>query len=154
VKSSVSMTAIGFGGSGSFTKMYKRENRRSGFLEMIGRKGFSSLWSMVSSVVAFENIKSFCSTFCFLYLYLLAIRGFFLLRREYPDGPPLFLLYALESFPIFFRVFLLHATAHFVIFHPFFLFHSHNGFQYFLQSFYYIQLDFSTLFARFEKMQG
>jgi hypothetical protein len=70
MKSSVSMTAIGFGGSGSFTTIYKRENRRSGFLEMIGRKGFSSLWGMVSSVVAFENIKSFCSTSCFLYLHL------------------------------------------------------------------------------------
>jgi hypothetical protein len=70
MKSSVNMTAIGFGGFGSFTIIYKRENRRSGFLEMAGMKGFSSLSGMVSSVVAFENIKSFCSTSCFLYLHL------------------------------------------------------------------------------------
>jgi hypothetical protein len=53
MKSSVSMTAIGFVGSGSFNTIYKRENRRSEIFEMIGRKGFSSLWGMVSSVVAF-----------------------------------------------------------------------------------------------------
>jgi hypothetical protein len=62
MKNSVSMTAIGFGRSGSFTTMYRRENRRSGFFGMAGRKGASSLWGMVLSVVAFENVKSSCST--------------------------------------------------------------------------------------------
>jgi hypothetical protein len=101
------------------------DTRRSGIFEMTGRKGFSSLWSIVSSLVAFANDKSFCSTSCILYVASSCNMPVFASPSDRPVVPgwtaSLSIIYT-ERFLIFSLVFLLYATfsIFFSILHCFF----------------------------------